>query len=255
MNNNWKVLLYPLLGSLISAVAFILDINITVWLIKIRPVHIIIWLIWLNSIEIIVRTKLYKISQFTPISIGLSIGTVVGYMINNGSFIGPISNIHYIFLSGILGSILIGLSLKGRSSRKLKIVKTSNVLPFLWSTLMLFTIVSNRIFNIINRDIPNEDRSLIISGIEVHHFIIGIIIICLAQTIIYNFTPPKILVMILLGLLVIGQSLIADQLTYIVMFPLNDDAFFSWFSIIGAMFGLCWFVLKMFSINWSEYKI
>jgi len=248
MNNLFRVFSLPFLGSFISAVAYNTDISLNVWHICFRPIHIVIWIIWLYSIEIIVSQKLEDKDRYIPFFVGSTFGIVVGYLVNNGLFVGSVRNTHYILLSGIVGSIMVWIGSRSSNRNEQQNLQISRYWSIIWSSLIIILIMALRLYNILNRNIPNEERSLIIAGIEVHHFVTGLFIVGFSQGIILNYRYQKTLFIGFITILVLGLSMMADQLTYMIMFPFSDDAFFSWFSIFGALLGTCWFVIRLYSV-------
>lgn len=243
----WKPFLFPILGSLISAITYVVNISLDFWVLSIRPVHLLILLLWLIGIETIARDLGNKVLLF----IGIAFGIVSGYMTNNGLFFGSFTSVLYILFGGIIGSIIIiPGALRNRKTCQ-KYGKKSLPWSILWSTLAIALVAIFRILNIIFRDVPNEERSFMIGGIEIHHFVTGLLFMGLSFAVLYNFKRSKAVTTVFSGVLVICLAMIADQISYILIFPLSDDAFFSLFSLLGAIISMSWLI---FRINFFSLK-
>lgn len=87
---------------------------------------------------------------------------------------------------------------------------------------------------LIKAGIPNENRSFMILGYEIHHINHGLILIYITSNILYffNFKRYNILILILLS---IGIALINDQITYYALKNVSDEAYLGFESLIGAI--------------------
>jgi hypothetical protein len=247
LNKNFKIVMSAFLGSTISFVAFCTNISLDVWFVSIRPIHFLIWFLWLKAIKTIVNPNLLKNTMSIPIFVGAAVGTVIGYMVNGGFFYGSVFTSYYILFGGFVGLFLIIKRKDEYFIHESQRITIKNIWRFIWSVIVLLSIASFRIYNVLYRDVPNEERSFMIGETEVHHFVTGLLIIGLMQILIYKLRLSKVILMIFITILIIGQSFVADQLTYIIMFPLNDEMYFTWFSLLGAVLGLGYFVFKLYS--------
>ena len=109
---------------------------------------------------------------------------------------------------------------------------------------VIITVIIVRGGNILARDIPNESRSLIIMGVEFHHLFTGFLFVHISQIILVYFNYSNSFRTIY----VIGTALIADQITYIMIVPLNDEAFFSSFSFVGAIICISWLLFRLVTL-------
>jgi hypothetical protein len=196
----------------------------------------LVFSLWILAIEFI--NKKHDKIQF--IIVGASLASVLGYFLNRGEFIGSFSQAPAFILSGIGGSVLLIPSIWHRN---LKIRKFSLTWATLYSLFIVSILLFFRLYNVFMRDIPNEERSLMIAGIEIHHIISGLFILSFSTILILNFPSKSRVVLIFYCL---GLAMIGDQITYFLMYPLTDAAFFTPFSLIGAIFATCWLILKIF---------
>jgi hypothetical protein len=240
---SFVALLMPLVGAVVSGLLYCFNAYFDLRGLSIRPVHIIILILWLTMIESLSNDRLIKLF---PLIIGMNAGIVVGYIYNRGLFYGRLGILLPILLGGLLGSIFIipGLRCKSVRGRSSPIGPLSR--PIIWSISAISLVLAFRLFNVIARhDIPNEKRSLMIAGTEVHHLITGFFFATVILIIFFNQCQPKRSRSFLAGLLMICLALIADQLSYILMVPLTDEAFFSVFSVAGAILGGTWLIIRI----------
>jgi len=199
--------------------------------------------LWLAMIE---SLSAGKFLMLFPLFIGMNAGIVVGYIYNRGLFFGPSGTLVPIVLSGLVGAFLIipGFwckRFKGRSGPTGPLLR-----PVFWSISAVSLVLAFRLLNVITRyGIPNEKRSLMIAGTEVHHLITGLFFATIILIVLFNQCRPKKSRSFLAGLLLICLALIADQLSYMLMVPLTDEAFFSVFSIAGAILGGAWLIVRI----------
>ncbi len=117
-----------------------------------------------------------------------------------------------------------------------------------WEAALAFvaclgTVLAYRITNILLRDVPNEDRSLMIGGIEVHHFHHGIVLWVLLHLAIATRTLKLTPIVFLLDGVFAGAVL--DQLSYILIRNCTDDAYFGNISNWGAVLGVGLYALAV----------
>lgn len=110
--------------------------------------------------------------------------------------------------------------------------------------MILFYRISNELL----RGIPNEDRSLFVAGVEIHHYHQGLLVWILALTLASNPTLSRwTITWLLTG---VGAGMVLDQATYAFIANCSDDAYFGLISYSGAIIGgagLVWSVLRMSS--------
>ena len=249
--NSHKSFIFIFVGSLITTIIYGIDVSINFEGIRIRPIHIIIWLIWLTGVESLFLINSKSKNSLINISTGASLGVIIGYMLSGGSFLAPRSILPYILLAGLCLALLY-LIKYGNNSVDSQVVKKATKFSFTyWPVLAVLIVLVMRLGNISTMNIPNEDRSLMISGIEVHHFISGMFIVMLSQIALYHiqFKNGKKYFIAFLNFLVIGLAMIADQLTYIVLYPLTDDAYFTMLSLVGPFIGTSWIVTRIYIYN------
>ena len=242
---NLRYSLFSILGSIVAAISYTTDISINIEIINVRPIHVIIWIIWFLSVESLLTKNLEFKNSFIFLSIGASSGVIIGYMVSGGLFLTSVSVIPYILLAGLCLSfiaIIENIYVSSYLQAKKKIME----FPIkLWSIIAVSLVLIMRLVNILTRDIPNEGRSLMVAGMEVHHFILGFFIIILSQMLLY-LKLSKTNYIIFSSILVAGIAMISDQLSYVVMYPLSDDAYFTFFSYIGAFIGTSWFIFRIY---------
>jgi hypothetical protein len=122
--------------------------------------------------------------------------------------------------------------------------------PGWWSVAAVLLILAFRVLNIITRhSIPNEERSLMIAGTEVHHLITGFFFASLILAVLSSPHISERIRPLFGGFLVLCLAMIADQITYVMIYPLTDEAFFGITSTAGAIIGGAWL---LFRINFKK---
>ena len=108
--------------------------------------------------------------------------------------------------------------------------------------MILFYRISNELL----RGIPNEDRSLFVAGVEIHHYHQGLLVWILALTLASNTTLSRWTgTWLLTG---VGAGMVLDQATYAFIANCSDEAYFGLLSYSGAIIGgagLVWIILRM----------
>ena len=230
-----RLLLSPVVGSLIVNASYGLDIYLDVYDLRIRPVHIIVLLIWFFAIEFFYNRR----RQFHGLIVGASLAIVAGYFLNQGEFSGTFSQAPFFVLAGISGSFLLLPSLLNPKNHK---IPYSSSWAIIYSMSALFIVIFFRLSNILLRNVPNEERSLMIAGIEVHHIISGLLLLSIATCMVLNFPSKSRIVFIFSAL---GLAMIGDQISYFMIYPLTDAAFFTPFSFMGAILATGWLIYRL----------
>ena len=141
----------------------------------------------------------------------------------------------FIIIVLFLISTLYGIS--SSPNTKNLIVKTRDLLTVLYSSLFFIFIYHGT--NILNRDIPNEERSVMINGLEFHHINYGIALLVIVPFLfkyIYYFKSKKSKIF---GYIFIGfiYGTVFDEAYYYMLQEVSDDAYFE-ISIILASLGI-----------------
>lgn len=242
-----RILSSPIAGGAAAGIAYALRVRLDIAEISVKPAHVIILLLWLAMIESFRKSG--RIRHF-PLMTGLSAGIVGGYFFNHGLFSGYPSTILVSSLAGLIAALLIALLRSdphGRHSSPAGLVLSK---PGLWSVAAVLLILAFRLLNIITRhSIPNEERSLMIAGTEVHHLITGFFFAAMILAVLCSPHISKRIRSLLGGFLVLYLAMIADQLTYVTIYPLTDQAFFGITSTAGAIIGGAWL---LFRINFKK---
>jgi len=84
-------------------------------------------------------------------------------------------------------------------------------------------------------NIPNEERSIIILGVEIHHLVIGMLLLTLTLPFIIITRQFTWLSLILVLLALIGIGFITDQYTYCLLKEISDSTYFGSFSFWGGL--------------------
>lgn len=184
--------------------------------------------------------------RFLPAMIGISAAIIGGYFYNHGLFLGNSGTLVTCMAYGLLASLLLipGFRFWKSEARNVPAVRPAK--PLLWSLSALILVLILRLFNIITRyHVPNGKRSLMIAGTEVHHIIIGLFFALFILLSIYNQSLRNKSTPNLGGPLLISLALVADEISYIMIFPLTDDAFFGISSVMGVFIALAWLFIRI----------
>ena len=107
---------------------------------------------------------------------------------------------------------------------------------FVFIAMLLLVIAVSRLLQMaaLSCGIPNEGRSLIISGYEIHHTNYGLLLIYVSGHLFYFCSAAK-LKNAALVLLALGIALVYDQISYYAMSSITDAAYLSPASYAGAI--------------------
>lgn len=104
----------------------------------------------------------------------------------------------------------------------------------------LITVIAFRASNVVLQDVPNDIRSLMIAGVEVHHAYQGLLGLTLLQVLIAcRVIPIGRSVFVLVG---VGAAFVLDQLLYVPLRHCSDAAYFGHVSWGGALLGTALFL-------------
>jgi glycerophosphoryl diester phosphodiesterase len=149
-------------------------------------------------------------------------------------------------VTALVGGTLVatGLLLKGLSRRRAepKLPQlVPNFLPLAWVMALLFYLAF-RVSHQFSLDIPNEERSLMIRGVEVHHLNLGLIALVLAG---FLRTWGMRGGLRWLGLLMygVGAALYLDESVYICLAEVTDAAYAGTFSTGGGILAIALWIL------------
>jgi hypothetical protein len=107
------------------------------------------------------------------------------------------------------------------------------------TALPILTIIILRVTFLITKEIPNEERSIIVHGVEIHHAVTGTILMLLMNIAATRMRqPPGIMFNALLGII---AGLVLDQVMYLPLIEVTDSAYNGIMSWIGAIAGVILF--------------
>jgi len=248
IQNKILTTIFPIIiGCVLGPYLYSMNFHIAYDGIALRPSHLLIFLAWILSIEFLVASKKKNKIKIILFSTSISISIVSSYMLNNGNLYGMHNIIFNIFFLIISLCLTVFFLLKFNKSAKY-VYHTINFNHFLASAT-LFTILFVRGGNMLARNLPNKSRSLMIHGVEFHHLLTGLLIISISQLLLLFCCNNRFIYKALVTFLVIGLALIADQVTYILIVPLSDEAFFSPFSFWGAIVCIFWILFRIYLSN------
>lgn len=170
---------------------------------------------------------------------------------DNIFFVGPFdTNIQFFSLACLL--VFIGLEVINQSFQRMKNSKTyqhpniSNMNIVIYSIANIGIIAAFRLSYFNSLDIPNRERSLFISDYEIHHAVLGtLVIVTLALTI----DIVKKYRVLALMILTLGTSFILDQLLYLPQVQITDMAYNNTWSWMGALIGIIIFPVGMLRLR------
>lgn len=94
-------------------------------------------------------------------------------------------------------------------------------------------------------DLPNEERSMVVAGCEIHHALLGTAVLVTVQLMLASrLVRPGRIVMLVYG---IAAGTILDQLTYLMLTNCSDEAYggsLSWSGAIAGYAVLCLLVIR-----------
>ena len=242
-----RIFFFIALGCIIGSLIYSVNFYIVVGNIVFRASHLLIIAVWITSIELLLKICTNQNSIFIFLASGLSASIVTSYMFNNGNLYG--NNNLFLNIIILITSLSILAYLLSFFKRKKKNISFSIKLRHFFAALTLMTITAVRVGNILTRNLPNESRSLMIAGIEFHHLFTGFLLISVSQLLLFYLYRNKALSNLFKIIYVIGLALIADQVAYILMVPLSDEAFFSTFSFSGALVCTLWILLRIYTFT------
>lgn len=148
--------------------------------------------------------------------------------------------------SVVLGALLL-LSLRALTERRTAKTSTTPVSPEIgqrtryviiagvFATIALLHIVH---LVSVHAGIPNEDRSLMVFGFEVHHINLGVLLVWGAALLRGGCLRSHAPTWLTMAILTVGLGLVADQLTFYALRDLVDSAYQGEMSLLGAMLGI-----------------
>jgi len=83
--------------------------------------------------------------------------------------------------------------------------------------------------------IPNEDRSLMFHGYEIHHINTGLVLIYVAACCLYCDIGGRRIRGVIFGILAAGIALVNDQVVYYALKNVSDAAYNGIESLVGAV--------------------
>jgi hypothetical protein len=136
-------------------------------------------------------------------------------------------------------SILIFFRFKpSAESSRVDIARRSSTSKIVWFAAILILIIGIlRLAQAIalHTGIPNEDRSLIFLGYEIHHINTGLVLIYFAACCLYCGIGNRRTRSVFFGLLAAGIALVSDQVVYYALENVSDEAYNGMESFAGAV--------------------
>lgn len=253
-----KAYLVPIfLGVLFSRLVQPLFFPIEISLFSIDFGHITIFMLTITATLVFLGKKtvwlwFFLASSFDQIVyLVIKIDPTLGFY----SLYSYIGSIIFVILSAVL-FVLISIYSNSTTGIK-KEESTSFRQKLIYIVTILIVIGVSRLLQVIylNMGIPNEERSLMIMGYEVHHINHGLILIYISSHILYFFSSNnKIIKNISLLMLVLGIALINDQISYYALKEISDEAYLSFVSFIGAVFVSIIQIILLFSLKLFNYS-
>lgn len=148
----------------------------------------------------------------------------------------------------LLGSFLIGavflifsflLSIRtGIETKDKDLTKPSTRVIILFVTIQFITILGYRFINIymFENGIPNSDRSLMLSGFEIHHIVTGAIILAIGVSLIVFSRGSRVFYRVGFLMVSIGIPMVTDEWLYYSYSTVTDERYFE---LPSAASGLC----------------
>lgn len=201
----------------------------------ISPLHPLIWinLFLLLKFGLSNQLTLFEEGIF-HFSIGVLLTTIVLYFQNSGNVFFQFINITWRESVGVLFYLLLySIFIKAGNNKEVANYMNKYFLPCsFFFTVYLFFRISQQIMLTMN--VPNEERSLILGGIEIHHFISGYILIMILM-LFQRIRENKWGNLFYLLILFFGMGNVIDQITYINYLDLSDLNYFSSLSFVGPV--------------------
>lgn len=120
----------------------------------------------------------------------------------------------------------------------------------------VFAVVAlSRIVHIlgVQAGIPNEGRSMMIAGFEVHHINVGVMLVWVAALLREGRPSTRATVPLVMVTLTVGLGLVVDQMSFYALREAEDIAYGGPISLFGALLGvaLITVMLRFASGNWA----
>jgi len=203
-------------------------------------------LIYVNLIYLTLSIPKVVFSGFSKNILHYTFGAIFPILIlyknNNGLFYFKDvqffrNDIIVFILYAIIYSLADSATLNRKGIKRFFSLKSSLGLFFI--VYLLFRIIQQILLSM---ETPNEERSLIIGGLEIHHFVTGYVIVYIG-IILKEIIDRKYYNFFVDLLILLGIGNIIDQIGYIHFISLNDDNYFSVFSFVSPIIFISFFLI------------